>query len=128
MKNFLGLLVILVFSTFTYAQSGAKIDFKSETVDYGTIYKGEDNGLRTFEFTNTGDAPLIIKGINPTNGFSIQSQPRDPILPGKSAKIEVKYNMNLGPIRKTITVESNAINHANGIVALKIKGNILEKK
>jgi hypothetical protein len=28
----------------------------------------------------------------------------------KSSKIEVKYNMAVGPIRKTITVESNAVN------------------
>ena len=55
---------------------------------------------------------------------------------GKTGKIEVKYNMNPGPIRKTITVESNAVNYDEGRVALKIKGevvvkpvvNLLEKK
>jgi hypothetical protein len=44
--------------------------------------------------------------------------------------------MSPGPIRKTITVESNAVNVENGKVAIKIKGevmvretvNVLEKK
>lgn len=40
-------------------------------------------------------------------------------MPGMMGKIEVKYNMNPGPIRKTITVESNAINVEGGKVALK---------
>jgi hypothetical protein len=35
-------------------------------------------------------------------------------------QITVKYNMALGPIRKTLTVESNAVNYEGGRVALKI--------
>ena len=57
-------------------------------------------------------------------------------MPGKTGKIYIKYNMTPGPIRKTITVESNATNYEGGMVPLKIKGtvvapedvNILEKK
>jgi hypothetical protein len=48
-------------------------------------------------------------------------------MPGKSDKISVKYNMNPGPIRKTITVETNAVNVDNGLVALKIKGEVIIK-
>jgi carbon monoxide dehydrogenase subunit G len=48
-------------------------------------------------------------------------------LPGKTGKIDVKYNMNLGPIRKTITVESNAVNVDEGRVAIKIKGEVIQK-
>jgi hypothetical protein len=44
-------------------------------------------------------------------------------LPGKR-QITVKYNMALGPIRKTLTVESNAVNYEGGRVALKIKGKL----
>jgi hypothetical protein len=49
-------------------------------------------------------------------------------MPGKTGEIEVKYNMNPGPIRKTITVESNAINVEEGRVALNIRGLVEEKK
>jgi hypothetical protein len=57
----------------------------------------------------------------------VPSKPTAPIAPGKSDKIEVKYNMHAGPIRKTITVMSNAVNVPDGTVALKIKGEVIEK-
>jgi hypothetical protein len=37
-----------------------------------------------------------------------------------------KYNMAVGPIRKTITVESNAVNYDGGRVPLKIKGEVTD--
>ena len=137
MKKYL-LLALVTFGSAVFAQSGAKIEFKDKdnTIDYGTVNKEDDNGLRAFVFTNTGDAPLIIKDAKSTCGCTVPSFPKEPIAPGQSGKIEVKYNMNTGPIRKTITIETNAINYDEGRVALKIKGeviikpveNLLEKK
>ncbi|MHA3788894.1 DUF1573 domain-containing protein [Flavobacterium hauense] len=128
MKRILGLLAVILFTTASYAQSGAKMELKSDTVDYGTTSKENDNGLRAFEFTNTGDAPLIIKDVKSSCGCTVPSWPKEPIAPGKSGKIEVKYNMNPGPIRKTITVQSNAVNHPDGVVALKLKGEVTKKE
>lgn len=128
MKKFLGLIAMLVISTTSFAQKGAKLELKSDTVDYGTVTKEEDNGLRVFEFKNTGDAPLIIKEVKSTCGCTVPSWPKDPIAPGKSGKIEVKYNMGLGPIRKTITVQSNASNYPDGVVPLKLKGEVVQKE
>ena len=99
----------------------AKIEFKTETVDYGEIAKGS-NGVRVFEFTNTGDAPLIISKVSSSCGCTIPKKPEDPILPGKVGKIEVKYDTNrVGPIRKAITVLSNADTPTK---VLKIKGEV----
>ncbi|RYJ40455.1 DUF1573 domain-containing protein [Flavobacterium beibuense] len=136
MKKFLGLIAILFISLAANAQTGARMELKTDTIDYGTVSKETDNGLRVFEFTNTGDEPLIIKDVKSTCGCTVPTKPKDPIQPGETGKIEVKYNMNPGPIRKTITVYSNATNYPDGVVALKIKGevvkqepaNILEKK
>ncbi|MES2812749.1 MAG: DUF1573 domain-containing protein [Bacteroidota bacterium] len=127
MKKLLFVIAIIAFSLSTQAQSGAKIEFeaKDNTIDYGNVSKETDNGIRVFEFTNTGDAPLIIKNVQSSCGCTVPSKPKDPILPGKKGKIEVKYNMNPGPIRKTITVESNAVNVEGGIVAIKIKGLVI---
>jgi hypothetical protein len=36
--------------------------------------------------------------------------------------------MNPGPISKTITVDTNAVNKENGMVALRIKGTVLVKE
>jgi hypothetical protein len=127
MKNTVTLLVMLLISSFGFAQNGPKIEFKAEdnTIDYGTVSKKKDNGIRSFEFTNTGDAPLIIANVLSTCGCMIPTKPTEPIMPGKNGKIEVKYNMIPGPIRKTITVESNAVNYESGRVALKIKGDVV---
>lgn len=110
------------------AQTGAKIEFKEETINYGNVFKGEDSGKRVFEFKNTGDMPLIIKDVKSSCGCTVPTKPTEPILPGKTGVIEVQYNMNPGPISKTITVESNAVNKENGMIALRIKGTVMVKE
>ncbi len=130
MKKLLLLLPVMIFTTLGFAQTGPKIEFvaKDNTIDYGSVYKESDNGIRYFEFKNTGNAPLIITNVQSTCGCTIPSYPKTPVMPGQTEKIEVRYNMAPGPIRKTITVESNAVNHTGGQVALKIKGEVLVKK
>ena len=128
MKKYI-LLTFVFINGLVFAQSGAKIvfDAKDNTIDYGTVNKVDDTGLRSFEFTNIGDAPLIITNVLSTCGCTVPSKPTEPILPGKTGKIDVKYNMSTGPIRKTITVESNAVNVEEGRVVIKIKGEVVEK-
>ena len=126
MKKITTIITILLFSSIGFAQKGAKIEFKAKnnTIDYGTINKNNDNGIRSFEFTNTGDAPLIIYSVQYTKSCTVLSKQNETIQPGKSSKIDIKYDMVPGPIRKTITVESNAINYDEGRIALKIKGEV----
>lgn len=126
MKRILNLFAVVVFGVSAQAQSGAKIEFKDKdnTIDYGTV-NNTDNGVRTFIFTNTGDEPLIITNVISTCGCTVPSKPEEPIMPGKTGKIDVKYNMSPGPIRKSMTVESNAINYEGGKVPIKIKGTVV---
>ncbi len=127
MQKIIALILFTLFSNISFSQS-AKIEFsaKDNTIDYGKVTKATDSGVRVFEFTNTGDAPLIITNVLSTCGCTVPTKPEAPIMPGKKGKIEVKYNMATGPIRKTITVESNATNYESGRVALKIKGEVVE--
>jgi len=124
------ILLVLAFAAFNTAAFAQKIEFKDKdnTIDYGKVYRDSDNGQRSFEFTNTGDKPLIITNVQSTCGCTIPTKPTEPIMPGKTGKIDVKYNMSPGPIRKTITVESNATNVEGGRVAIKIKGEVLVKE
>jgi hypothetical protein len=127
MKNII-LIGAVLLSSIGFSQ--AKIEFKAKdnTIDYGNVYKDVDSGVRVFEFTNTGTTPLIITNVQSTCGCTVPSKPTEPIAPGKTGEISVKYNMNPGPIRKTISVESNATNVEGGRVALKIKGEVLVKQ
>ncbi|WP_452599365.1 DUF1573 domain-containing protein [Pontimicrobium sp. MEBiC01747] len=124
MKKVLTILFIGLISLSVNAQDKvAKIEFKQTTIDYGTIEKGAD-GVRVFEFTNTGDAPLIISKVSSSCGCTVPKKPEEPIMPGKTGEIEVKYDTNrVNPIRKTITVVSNA---ETPNVALKIKGKVID--
>ncbi len=116
---FVGLLSLGV----TAQEKVAKIEFKTDVIDYGTIEKGSD-GVRIFEFTNTGNAPLIISKVKSTCGCTVPKKPDGPIMPGETGEISVKYDTNrVNPIRKTITVTSNADTPS---VALKIKGLIID--
>ena len=134
MKNLVLVLCVAFLSFSALAQEKvAKIEFKTEVIDYGTIEKGAD-GVRVFEFTNTGNAPLIISNVKSTCGCTVPKKQDGPIMPGETGEIEVKYDTNrVNPIRKTITVTSNA---DRPTVALKIKGlvvdpsktSVLEKK
>jgi hypothetical protein len=122
MKKIVLVLIVGLLAISLQAQEKvAKIEFKSDTVDYGQIEKGAD-GTRIFEFTNTGNAPLIISKVNSSCGCTIPKSPKDPILPGKNGEIQVKYDtQRVGPIRKAITVISNA---DTPTVVLKIKGDV----
>lgn len=128
MKRTLLILAVLFTGILTYAQNGAKIEFKEETINYGTVTKGEDSGKRVFEFTNTGNEPLLIRDAKSSCGCTVPSFPKEPIAPGATGTIEVQYNMNPGPISKTITVTTNAINTENGMIALRIKGLVIVKE
>ena len=125
MKNLIAILFVGLISLGSFAQDNkvAKIEFKTDVIDYGTIEKGAD-GLRIFEFTNTGDAPLVISSAKSTCGCTVPNWPKSPIMPGESGEIKVKYDTKrVNPIRKTITVISNA---ETPTVALKIKGIVID--
>ncbi len=120
MKKIILVAVIALISFATHAQ--AKIEFKTETIDYGQIEKGSD-GVRVFEFTNTGDAPLLINDVKSSCGCTVPEKPNGPIAPGAKSAIKVKYDTNrVGKIRKTVTVYSNA---TEPIKALKINGEVM---
>lgn len=103
--------------------TGPAIEFTSQVVDYGEIERGSD-GVRIFEFINSGNQPLVISKVYSSCGCTIPKKPEAPIAPGDKGEIQVKYDTNrVGPIRKTITVNSNA--ESTPIVSLKIKGTVL---
>ncbi len=110
MKKFFFLLSLVAFTGMAFAQddNGPQISFEEETIDYGTIEKGAD-GKRMFTFTNTGNEPLIISNCKGSCGCTVPTCPKEPIMPGESGTIEVKYDtQRVGSFTKAVTVSSNA--------------------
>ena len=130
MKN----LVLLLALVFTVVAAGAQdekkvtgpeISFQETTHDYGTIELNGD-GTYNFEFTNTGNEPLILSKPRSSCGCTVPEWPKEPILPGETNKIKVTYNTHkAGPFNKTVTVYSNARSKAT--VLLRIKGKVEAK-
>lgn len=109
----------------TVVTDGPVITVDKDVHDYGTIEQG-DNGECVFVVTNTGTAPLIINKCQGSCGCTVPTCPQEPIAPGASAEIKVKYDTNrVGPINKSVTITSNAGNAPQLII--RIKGNIKAK-
>ncbi len=106
-------------------KSGAKISANKEIHDYGSIKAGS-NGVCEFVIKNEGTEPLVLATVKGSCQCTVPSWPTEPIAPGESAIISVKYNTeNVGPINKTVTITSNAVNEP--IKVLRISGNVLPK-
>ena len=84
-----------------------EITFEEEEYDFGTIQKGE-NVEHVFKFTNTGRAPLVITNATSSCGCTVPDAPKEPIAPGETAEMTVKYNgSGNGQVTKTVTVSAN---------------------
>jgi hypothetical protein len=127
MKNYLFTLLLLVSGmafgqSATTSSSQAAITWDTQEVNVGDIPQNVPKEV-TFEFTNTGTAPLIISNVRTSCGCTASSWTKDPILPGETATITATYNAKaLGSFGKTVTVTSNA---ATPTVVLHIKGNVV---
>ncbi len=105
--------------------NGPLIKVDKEIHDYGTIEYGA-NGTCVFTITNTGNAPLIISNCVGSCGCTVPTWSSDPIMPGASTKITVKYDTSReGLIAKTVTITSNAVNFPQKEV--QIKGEVKAK-
>ena len=86
----------------------AKINFEETVHKYGFIKQG-DIVKHDFKFTNTGNAPLVIKNVDASCGCTFPSYPFIPIEPGKEGVIGVTFDSKgkIGPQKPTITVVTN---------------------
>lgn len=124
MKKIALIMFVSLFGLALQAQEKkAEITFETDVIDYGEVAHGGD-GVREFKFKNTGTAPLVISKAYSTCGCTVPQPPKEPIAPGETGVLKVKYDTKraAGPIRKTITVYTNA---SDDPYTLKIKGTLL---
>jgi Protein of unknown function (DUF1573) len=77
--------------------------------NFGTITAGEVVST-SFRFVNTGKNPLIITDARPQCGCTVAEKPLEPIEPGDTSEIKIKFDSvnKEGHTNKTVTVVSNA--------------------
>ena len=100
---------------------GPIMSFENLIVDYGDIEQHSDP-LRIAKFTNTGNQPLVIKNARGSCGCTVPTYPKQPIMPGETAEIEIRYDTKrLGAINKSVTITTN---QEGDPVKLQVKGKI----
>jgi len=98
-----------------------EITFEKSMHDYGVIDQ-YGNGEYEFKFTNTGTAPLLITLAKGTCGCTVPEWSREPIQPGASSTILVRYDTKrVGVFAKGVTITANT---EPSITNIKIKGEV----
>ncbi|MEM6764983.1 MAG: DUF1573 domain-containing protein [Bacteroidota bacterium] len=94
-----------------------------EIHDFGLINQGE-TVKHTFEFTNTGAAPLTISNVKPSCGCTTPNYTKSAIAPGEKGFVEVAFNSKgkMGMQNKSVVVYMNT---DRGTSVLRFKGEIV---
>lgn len=106
-------------------KKGQELWFDEYVHDYGQIALDSD-GSWTFTFKNVGENAIIINRVRSTCGCTVPAWPKEPIEPGSTGEITVKYNTaTSGTFLKSLFVYSSA---ANSPVKLQIKGKVVAEE
>lgn len=88
--------------------TASTIAWKAETIDVGQIPQGTPKAI-VYEFKNTGKTAVVITNVQGSCGCTATDYTKEPILPGKTAKVTATYNAaNKGAFTKTVTVTTSA--------------------
>ncbi len=90
------------------AAAASTIVWKAETIDVGQIPQGTPKAI-VYEFKNTGKTSVVITNVQGSCGCTATDYTKEPVLPGKTAKVTATYNAaNKGGFTKTVTVTTSA--------------------
>ena len=115
--------ILLLLMPGTVLGQRAKVEWKERAHDFGTVAERGGKVSCEFTFTNRGEAPLIIRRVEPGCGCAVARWPRRPVAPGEEGRIVVTFNPQgrEGKFLKRVMVYTNAAppNHE-----LRIEGSV----
>jgi len=119
LRSFFILLALVLSNGLAFGQ-GAALSFKEKVHDFGEVPVDSPLHWR-FEFTNSGDAPLIVTGIEPSCHCVHAQWTRGAIAPGGKGVVDV----TVAPphdIRfyRTLMISSNAVNYDPALMRYEI--------
>lgn len=106
-------------------KSLAEISFEETQYNFGEIIQGQV--VETdFNFKNTGKNDLIIYDAKGSCGCTVPEYPKDPIRPGESNKVHVKFDSSgkEGHQTKTVTLTCNTQPNQ---ITLQVVGDVVLK-
>lgn len=101
---------------------GPRMTFGQMNHDFGEFVKGGEAKSFDFEFTNTGDAPLVLVRAKSSCRCIEVSLPKRPISPGSKGEVTVTYvPKDAGVFNKGVEIFANI---PGGSLTLFVKGNV----
>ncbi len=129
-SGYFGIVFLCFFNIHAFTQKNKAVEepahpiIKVETkiIEYDTIFQNS-NTTKRIKVVNEGSIPLKIYNVRSSCGVSVPSWPRNPIEPGDSANIQMRYNSsNLGPINRKLIIHSNSPENTK---VIKITGYVM---
>ena len=95
-------------STVATKRRGPKFEFTKEIHKFGAVTRGEIV-VCNFYYKNTGNSDLIITNVEASCGCTAVKWDKQPLAPGKEARISVEFNSSgrYGKQYKTISIFAN---------------------
>lgn len=106
----IGFLAATIIPGAAFAQGEARFRFtdKGDVYNFGNV-KHNVPAVHVFQFTNTGNAPLIIQSAEASCGCTKPEYTTKPVPPGGKGEIRVTYNAATpGAFDKTVYITTNA--------------------
>lgn len=100
------------------------VTFDTTDVHLGRMLQG-DVGHYTYNFTNTGEAPLVISNISASCGCTVAKKyPRGKIMPGEGGAVEVEYDSQ-SKWGEQVSVISLTVNTIPNRIELALRANVI---
>lgn len=105
--------------------SMGKLEFEQMEFDFGTIDEGKVVE-HEFNFTNTGESPLVISNVQASCGCTSPDWTKTPVKPGDSGFVKVVFNSSgkSGVQSPTVSIQANT---SPSVTRLRLKGNVNDK-
>ncbi|MDR1226130.1 MAG: DUF1573 domain-containing protein [Prevotellaceae bacterium] len=120
MRKLFSTITTLLFASAVLAQ----MQFSKTQHDFGQVQETGGEIAYSFEFTNTGKAPVIITDVKSSCGCTTPEWTKQPVLPGKTGFVKAIFDPKDRPgiFDKEITVSTKSEQ-----VKLKITGEVIPK-
>ncbi len=108
MKIYSIIAVFIAFTSVMFAQPKLEI-VGGTTKNWGKVSPKDSPLKASIVIKNTGTDPLMISKLKPSCGCTTAPLKKSELKPGESTDVDVTFNVssNTGPVKKTITIETN---------------------
>ncbi|HSV88391.1 MAG TPA: DUF1573 domain-containing protein [Bacteroidales bacterium] len=124
----IGLMLAGMLWSLNLRAGGPALDFALDRIDFGTVYTDRMPEFKyNIEFTNAGDAPLLLNAVRACCGTRVISWPQEPVMPGQKGNIEIEFRLapRAQRVSRTITISSN--DPASPVSIIRIIGQVDER-